>query len=177
MNMLDIIALAVVIIVALGGYAMGFAKSLKAVTGGIMGVIISVFVCVAFGGALQNLPVIKNFIDFVNTKAAEAWAFLGVLKIGYAAFYALLFLATQILRLIVVNTKAKIDYSRNKAVIIINKALGGVLCTAFLCGVVLLAFAVLGMAVQAGFGEEIVDKLKGSYLYVIYQNNPINFTT
>ena len=59
MNMLDIIALAVVIIVALGGYAMGFAKSLKAVTGGIMGVIISVFVCVAFGGALQNLPVIK----------------------------------------------------------------------------------------------------------------------
>lgn len=176
MNTIDIISIVFLIIVALGGYGMGFGKSLKAITGGMVGIVISVFVCVAFGGTLQSLPFIKSFIETINTGSAEIWGFLEILHLGHVAFYVIMFLIVQIIRIIVVNTLAKIDYSQNKVIVVINKLLGSVLCLAFVCGIILLALAALNIFENAQFAQNIISKFSDSYLYVIYNNNPINFT-
>ena len=62
----------VVIIVALW-IRDGLRKILKAVTGGIMGVLFP-YSCVAFGGASQNLPVIKISLILL-IRAAEVGLF------------------------------------------------------------------------------------------------------
>lgn len=175
MNTIDIISIVFLIIVALGGYAMGFGKSLKAITGGVVGFIISIFVCIAFGGSLQGLPFIKSFIEYVNTAATQAWEFLGVLQLGYVAFYVIMFLIVQLARIIVVNTIAKIDYSQNRAIVIINKILGSILCLGFVGGIILLVMAALSFFEEMTFVENLLNKFSDSYLYVVYNNNPISF--
>lgn len=175
MNTIDIISLAVLILIAIIGYALGFGKSLKMVTGGIVGFIISLFVCVAFGGYFQGLAPIADFITKINEITTGYWEFLKYLKLGYVAFYLILFAVVQIARGIVVKTIAKIGDSNNKAVKIINKILGAALCVAFFSGVVLLAFAGMKFIEDTSFVQSILEKLNGSYLTVIYENNPIAF--
>lgn len=175
MNVIDIASIIVLIIIALGGYAMGFGKSLKAITGGPMGFIISFFVCVAFGGTLQNISLIAKFIAHINTITTDFWSFLSYLKLGHVAFYVILFVVVQIARAIVVNTIAKIDYNQNKVIMYINNFLGGALCLAFFSGIVLLAFAVMSLLDDTSFIQNILNKISNSYLFVIYQNNPISF--
>lgn len=175
MNTIDIISLAVLILIAIIGYALGFGKSLKLITGGVVGFIISLFVCVAFGGYFQGFAPIAQFIVNINEITTGYWSFLAYLKLGYVAFYVLLFFAVQIVRLIVVKTIAKLDYAKNKGVQIVNKILGAALCLAFFGGLVLLAFAGIKALESTGFAQGILDKLSGSYLMVIYENNPIAF--
>lgn len=175
MNTIDIISLAALILIAIIGYALGFGKSLKMVTGGIVGFIISLFVCVAFGGYFQGLAPIASFITKINDLTTGYWEFLKYLKLGYVAFYLILFAAVQIARGIVVKTIAKLDYAKNKAIKIINKILGAALCLTFFCGLLLLAFAGIKMIEGTSFAQGILDKISDSYLMVIYQNNPISF--
>ncbi len=175
MNTIDLISLAVLIIIAIIGYALGFGKSLKMVTGGIVGLIISLFVCFAFGGFFQGLTPVANFITKINDITTGYWEFLKYLKLGYVAFYLLLFAAVQIARGIVVKTIAKIDYAKNKAIKIINKILGAALCLAFFGGLLLLAFGGIKLIESTSFAQGILDKISDSYLMVIYQNNPITF--
>ena len=75
MNIINIISICVLILFALIGYFLGFGRSLKALTGGIVGIIIAVLVCFAFGGMLMNLAPIKAFIDGINIWATNTMDF------------------------------------------------------------------------------------------------------
>jgi hypothetical protein len=175
MNTIDIISLAVLIIIAVIGYGLGFGKSVKIITGGIVGFIISLFVCVAFGGYFQGLAPIAKFIANINETTTGYWEFLKYLQLGYVAFYVILFAVVQVLRAIAVKTLVNITESNNKVVQIINKILGAALCLAFFGGIVLLAFAGIKLIEDTSFSQGILEKLNGSYLMVIYENNPIAF--
>lgn len=175
MNLVNIISIGVLIVIALAGYGMGFGKSLKVITGGPVGFVISLFVCVAFGGTLMGFPLIMDFINIIGTKATEAWEFLKYLYLGYVAFYVVLFFAVQIARKIVVNIVSKLHDSKNGFVIFINRFFGAVLCVSFFAGMVLLAFAGIKFIESTSFAQSILGKISESYLIVIYENNPISF--
>lgn len=173
--MLDIIMLAALIIAAVIGLVAGFNRVLKLFTGGIFGIIISIVACVMLGGSLMNLGVSQKLIVFVNDFMADKWAFLGYLKLGYVAFYLVLFLLVQIVRIIIVKIIRSIAQKDSAVIRFFDKSLGVVFSAAFFAALVLLALAVIETFADTALGEKILTQMDGSYLKVIYDNNPINF--
>lgn len=173
---LDIISIIFLVIITLGGYSMGFGRALKALTNGPIGFMISIAVCILFGGAFQHSSAVIKLINYINTQAIALWSFLKYLQPGYVVYYLALFLVVQFIRIITINTIAQIDYSQNKVAIAINKILGGALCLAFIIAVTLLVFAIFNLFEDVEFVTNILDKISGSYLYVVYKNNPISFS-
>ncbi|MFA5450243.1 MAG: hypothetical protein WC292_07405 [Clostridia bacterium] len=173
--MTDIIALAIVIVAAVLGLLLGFHRLIKVLTGGLFGIIIGIVVCAMIGGSLQNLDVSQQFIASVNQTTTEWWAFLSYLKLGYVAFYLVLFLLVQIVRVVIVKIISNIAASESPIIVFINKSLGLVISVVFVSAVILLALAGIRALDGTDFGQSIIAQFEDSYLKVIYENNPIKF--
>lgn len=173
--MINYILLGLVILAGIIGMFMGFHKQLNFLTGGIFGVIISIVVCFMIGGTLQTLEFSQKLIAFVNEKSAEAWSFLQYLKLGYVAFYLVLFAIVQIARAILMSIIKSIASKDNGVIKFVDKSLGLIFGAAFFCAVILLLLAGVKMIENSSFGQTIMTYINDSYLKVIYENNPINF--
>ncbi|MCL2631011.1 MAG: CvpA family protein [Firmicutes bacterium] len=170
----DIVVLCIVILAALLGYIIGFGKTLKWFTGGIVGIIISIAACVMLGGAVQSLEFVKEFINSVNASASDFWNPLGYFA-GYVAYYLIMFLVVQILRMIIIRIVKKVFESENTVMKTVNRILGTVFMAGFVIALILVFFAIVEAVSGTAFGENMLERIKGSVMEKIFNNNPITF--
>lgn len=176
MNIIDIGTIVVLILALIVGLARGFGKSLKTFTKGVFGIIISVFVCISFGGMIANIEYVSNFIAKINQSIANASEFLGNLKLGIWVYYVVLFFIIQILRVLVVKVLVDLFEKENAVMKFINKFLGAAFSPAAVCMFLLLVLAVFKVFDNLTFVQNILTKIDGSFIQTVYENNPITLT-
>lgn len=136
----DWIFLAVLLGIAVLGSFLGFGKILKFVTGGIIGIIISIVLCYCFGGMILEIP----FVDQILKDLASHWAhieWLCTIHLEIIIYYIVLFIIITLLRIIIVRILKGIAETDVLVMRIINKVLGAAL-------LVFIAFILMGLVFQ-----------------------------
>lgn len=175
MQTLDIITIVVAVVLALLGLGLGFGKTLRFFTRGIFGIVISVFVCFTFGGMIKGIPAVAEFISSLNQKLGEAWSFLQTIHLESVLFYVILFFVVQIVRIILVRFVCAVFEIDVLPMRLINKLLGMVLMVAAVFLLTLLVLAVFRMVEDTSFVQDILEKIDGTFLGKLYENNPVKF--
>ena len=173
MNIIDIVTIGVAVVAALVGFIGGFGRGLKIFTKGVFGVIISVFVTAAFAGLFLKIDRVSVWIADITRLAAEKWAFFGTINIGLIAYYVVFFLIVQLIRILVVKVICGIFEADNKVMKAINRVLGLIFVPAVVLTLVLLVFAAFKIVDETQFVQDVTAKLDGTFLGVLYANNPI----
>ena len=185
---MDIYSIIIIVGFALSiilGLLMGFGRVLRFITGGIVGIIFSLFICIMFGGIIANIPFISDLIARGNEYFGEIAEILAKINVATIIYYIALFIVVQILRIIVIKTISKIFTPEKNTKLygvrnFINRALGLiVLGGAFVLSVYLiLAVVALLTDVEgvANFLTSLQNDYKTSICYMLYANNPIDLT-
>ncbi|MCL2847404.1 MAG: hypothetical protein FWE13_01460 [Firmicutes bacterium] len=172
----NIIFIIVLIGLAVLGSVLGFARVLKLSTRGIVGIIISIVICFLIGGAILATPAIGNLVANGNDYFYnQVWRFLGIIHLATIIYFITLFIFVQIFRIIIVAAINRISVIRSKVVHIVNRALGAMFLSGMAFMLVLFVFAVLSLIDQTALVQSMVSSMEGSFLYTLYQNNPIVF--
>lgn len=171
MGTIDAVTIIVAVLLAALGLVLGFGRTLKFFTKGIFGIILSIFVCVTFGGMIQGIPTVADWLAGLNASLGEAWSFFETIHFATVIFYIVFFVVVQIVRILVVKFVAGIFSIDVLPMRIINRILGMALMVAAVLLLTLLVFALI----QA-FGGDISASLEGSFLGTLYQNNPVRFS-
>lgn len=154
------------------GSLIGFGRVLKFMTGGIIGILISLFICYAFGGLILDIPFIANML----TALASKWAHIGWLSaihLEIIIYYVVLFILTMIIRKVIVTIFAHVMETDVLALKIINKVFGAVLFTALALLVMLLVFQIICW-MGGDTAVDFLNKLSGSNIVKpIFVNNPL----
>jgi len=176
----DLIAIGIVAATALLGVVLGFGKGLKFFTSGIFGIIISVFVCYSIGGMVLRLEFVQNLLN----RFAELWTgadkegfffdFLAKIHPEIIVYYIVLFIAVQIVRIILVRILKHIAEAKLTVVKIINRVLGAALFVAMAVLITLTVFQIIHW-VGGTTAEELLANLEGSVfgLDKLFTNNPL----
>lgn len=175
MGTIDAVTIIVAVLLAGLGLVVGFGRTLKFFTKGIFGIILSVFVCVTFGGMIQGIPAVADWLSGLNASLGDAWGFLETIHFATVIFYIVLFVAVQILRILIVKFIVSIFSIDVLPMRIINRVLGMVLMVAAVFLLLLLVFAVFRVLQDTSFVQNILDSLNGTFLGKIYENNPVKF--
>jgi len=162
-----------IVSVSILGYILGFGRSLKLSTKGIVGIAISIFFCVALGGIISNWGPISSSINSIDGYFSGLWNFLRFIRIGNVVYYVSLFILLQVARLLIVYTIAGITKSDSTIIKFSNKTLGAIYISLFCFSLMLLFFAVLRLFDNSEFTANILNKINGSMLDVFYRHNPI----
>ena len=174
----DLIVLVALLICIVLGAFMGFGKGLRLFTGGVFGRIISVVICYFLFGIVLSWSFVQDLLLRFTTMLAEkdTWIcnLLLQIRIDMIVFGAVLFLAVQILRHLVVHIIAGVFEIDNKAIRIINKILGVVLFLAFAVIFTLIIFQIIAWisGTDGGFYESLQGSVFG--LDKIFTDNPLN---
>ena len=174
----DLIVLVALLICIVLGAFMGFGKGLRLFTGGVFGRIISVVICYFLFGIVLSWSFVQDLLLKFTTMLAEkdTWIcnLLLQIRIDMIVFGAVLFLAVQILRHLVVHIIAGVFEIDNKAIRIINKILGVVLFLAFAVIFTLIIFQIIAWisGTDGGFYESLQGSVFG--LDKIFTDNPLN---
>ncbi len=174
----DVIVLVALLICIVLGAFMGFGKGLRLFTGGVFGRIISVVICYFLFGIVLSWSFVQDLLLRFTTMLAEqdTWIcnLLLQIRIDMIVFGAVLFLAVQILRHLVVHIIAGVFEIDNKAIRIINKILGVVLFLAFAVIFTLIIFQIIAWisGTDGGFYESLQGSVFG--LDKIFTDNPLN---
>ena len=172
-NMIDIVTIGVFVVAALVGFIGGFGRGLKLFTKGVFGIIISVFVTATFAGMFLKLEQVSIWVADLTKLASQKWAFFATINIGLIAYYVAFFLIVQLLRILVVKVICGIFEADNKVMKVINRVLGLVFVPAVVMAIVLLVFAVFKIVDETQFVQDVVAKIDGTFLGILYANNPI----
>ena len=175
MNTIDSVTLIVAIVLAGLGLALGFGRTLKFFTKGIFGFILSVFVCVSFGGMIAGIPAVAELISGLNAELGQAWSFLETIHFATVIYYVLLLLAVQLVRILIVKVIAGLFSAEVLPVRIINRVLGAALMVAAVLLLLLLVFAIVAVFGTTQGAIDFVEKIDGTFLGTLYANNPIKF--
>lgn len=175
MNAIDSVTLIAAILLAGLGLALGFGRTLKFFTKGIFGFILSVFICVSFGGMIAGIPAVAEWIGGLNAQLGEAWSFLGTIHLATVIYYIVLFFAVQLVRILVVKLIAGLFAADVLPVRVINRILGAALMVAAVLLLVLLVFAVMAIFGETQGVIDFVSKIDGTFLGTLYTHNPIKF--
>jgi hypothetical protein len=187
---MDNYSIAIIAVFALSliiGYALGFGKVLKFITGGVIGVIISIIICVMFGGIIANIPFVSDMIVRGNAYFGGYAEILAKINVATWIYYVVLFIVLQIVRVIIVKIIAKAFTPQNKnskfygARNVINKVFGLLLLGAGCVFFIYLVMAVLALFTDVESVKTMLDTMKNSgktsVFYLMYSHNPINFAT
>ena len=179
MILADWIVIGLLALFAILGMLFGFGKGLKIFTGGIFGIIISVFVCYALGGLIYNIGFVQNGLEsFRNALAKNGNGFCKFLlniQIDIIVYYIALFIVVSILRIVIVRVIKSVVEIDNMALIIVNKTLGVIFFAVVLLLALLFVFWIIALIKggnAADFPSLSDSKLKLDWLY---EHNP--FTT
>lgn len=71
MGTIDAVTIIVAVLLAGLGLVVGFGRTLKFFTKGIFGIILSVFVCVTFGGMIQGIPAVADWLSGLERVAGR----------------------------------------------------------------------------------------------------------
>ena len=178
MQIVDWIALGIILLVALIGIMLGFGKCLKVFTSGIVGIIISVVVTyfligiVGSWGFVQDL--LGKFTQALGDNGSGFCIFLKNIGIESIVLAVALFLIVQLLRILIVNIIQGIAEANNVVMKIINKGLGMIFALAFFIMIALIVFQIIhliGGETADNFRTYLTGALKLDY---IFDNNPMN---
>ncbi|MGN1104593.1 MAG: hypothetical protein ACI4QI_06935 [Candidatus Coproplasma sp.] len=178
MQIVDWIALGIVLLVALIGLLLGFGKCLKIFTSGPIGIIISIVVTyfligiVGSWGFVQDL--LQRFTEVLEANGSGFCNFLLTIGIQSIVLAIVLFIIVQIIRVIIVNIIKGISEVDNVIVKVINKTLGLVFALAFFVMIALVVFQIIyliGGDTAANFREYLTGTFK---LNVLFDNNPMS---
>ena len=177
MVLIDWVVIALILIFCVFGMLFGFGKGLKFFTGGIIGIIISIFVCYALGGLVYKLgfvqDLLNNFRGVLEAKDNVFCKFLLLIQIDIIVYYVALFIAVTIIRIIIVRIIKRIVEIENTFLIIINKAVGVIFFVVVFFMLLLLVFwiiSIIGGGTAASFTENVSQSKIG--LDKLYANNP-----
>ncbi len=172
----------IAIAVALGALALGavfgFGRLLKFFTGGIIGIIISGFVCYCIGGFFLDIPFVQDMLaKFAGLWGTQEGIFFDILRsmhLEIVVYYIVLFLLVQIARVIIVNILKNISEADNVVISVINRVGGALLMAAVVFVVVLLIFQIVHW-VGGGTEIDLINSLGGSCfkLDMLYIHNPL----
>lgn len=171
MGVIDAVTLIVAIALAILGFSVGFGKVLRFFTKGVFGVILSVFLCATFGGMIQGIEIVGEWLEDLNAWLGSAWSFLETIHLATVIYYVLLFCVIQVLRILIVKFIVAIFESELLVVRILNKILGAVLLVAVVFLLTLLVLACIQL-----FGGDLSSSLDGTFLGILYENNPVKFS-
>lgn len=176
---LDWILIALIVLVPLGGVAIGGGKVIHTISEGIVGKILTLIVFYFTFGLVLNFAFVQDFlitiaqaIEGLDSKVLD---FL-VLKIRLEIIvFAIIFLViVAILRRVVANLIKELLEIDNKGMKVVNKILGGILSLFWIFVILLIVFQVLYMI--TGESGAVYEFLSGSFLRLddLYLNNPLN---
>ena len=150
-----------VVVASLGlGSLVGFGKGLKFFTSGIFGFIIGVVICALVGTVFLDVPFVADLL----AKLRESWAgieFLDKVHMDVIIYYVIMFVAVQLLRIILVLIIKAIFESENIVIKIVNRTLGAVLFLIIGVCIALLALKIVGW-VGGTTADDLYYSLGGS---------------
>ncbi|MGN0806364.1 MAG: hypothetical protein ACI4MC_04930 [Candidatus Coproplasma sp.] len=177
MQIVDWIALGIILLAAMIGLLLGFGKFLKIFTSGIFGVIISIIVTyfligvVGSWGFVQDL--LNKFTEALVNNGSPFCTFLRNIGIESIVLAVALFIIIQLLRILIVNIIKGIAESDNTVIRVINKFLGMLLAIAFFAMLALVIFQIIYL-IGGDTSENFREYLTGAFkLNYIYDNNPL----
>ena len=186
MDTYSVIILVGFILSLLLGFLMGFGRVVKLITGGLVGVIFSVFVCVMFGGLIAEIPFVADLIAKGNAYFGDKAQILAKLNFATWIYYVILFLLVQIVRIILVKCIAKMFTPKEKGSAAyavrntVNRVLGLISLGATFVLVVFFVLAVVALFSDVPSVQTMLDEFassdKTSIFYMLYKNNPIDFS-
>lgn len=184
MDIYSIIVIATFGVSLLLGFFFGFGKTLKVLTGGIVGIVISAVICFMFGGVIANIPFIADLIVKGNEFFGSKAAILATIHLATILYYIVLFVAVSILRIIIVKAIARIFSPGEKGGRgfdvrnFINRFLGMLLFGAFAILLIYLIMAVLALLTDVeSVGTFLAEsEAKGTFFFKMYSHNPIDLT-
>lgn len=174
MSYYDIGLYVVLGLAAVLGYTFGFAKALRKLTKGLKGLIIVVVLCFAFGGFLSQFSFAQTFITIVDDATASFPTFLAFIPYGMVAFYLALGIIFLIVRSIIISIVDAI-FGRSEHTRILGRIFGLVIYVAYYAALILVILAVMKMFDSTSFVQDILARITGSNLELIYLNNPVVF--
>ncbi len=174
---IDWIALGVILFAVLLGLLLGFGKCLKIFTGGIFGIIISIFVTyfligiVGSWGFVQSL--LNQFDAALVANGSGFCTFLNDIGIESIVLAVALFIIVQLLRILIVNIIKGITEADNVVMRIINKVFGVVIAVAFILMLVLVVFQIVYL-IGGDTANNFRQFLSGAFkIDVLFDNNPL----
>ena len=174
MVLADWIVIGLMALFAILGMLFGFGKGLKFFTGGIFGIIISVFICYALGGLIYNIGFVQSGLNAIRDALAEKdngfCRFLLLIQIDIIVYYVALFIVVSILRIILVRIIKSVVEIDNMALIIANKTFGVIYFVAVMVLSILFVFWIIGLF----NGGSVPQFLEGSKLKLdwLFEHNP-----
>lgn len=174
MVLTDWIVIGLLALFAVLGMLFGFGKGLKIFTGGIFGIIISIFICYALGGLIYNIGFVQRGLNAIRDALTENGngfcRFLLLIQIDIIVYYVALFIVVSILRIILVRIIKSVVEIDNMALIIVNKTFGVIYFVGVLLLTILFVFWIIGLFK----GGAVPGFLEGSKLKLdwLYEHNP-----
>lgn len=176
LTMADWIVLGLLLVFSILGMLFGFGKGLKFFTGGIFGIIISIFICYALGGLIYNIGFVQRGLELVRGALEKnensVCKFLLMIQLDIIIYYVALFIVVSIVRIAIVLIIRRIVEIDNMFVIIINKILGVVFFLAVAVILMLLVLWIISLIAgdtAESFRYVLNSKLKLDWLY---EHNP-----
>lgn len=180
MQVIDWVAIAVVLGAIAIGALLGFGKLLKIFTGGIVGVIISIVVTYFCIGVVASWGFVQDIMLQLHEKMVSAnngvVDFLIKIGIEKIILGVALFIIVQIIRVIIVNIIKGVMEADNVVLKTINRVFGAVFMLAVAIMVWLLVFHVIQL-IGGGTAENFRIKISGSVFKFdwVYEHNPLRF--
>ena len=173
----DFIAIGLVVLVGFAGAVAGFGKTLKAVTSGFFGVVISVIITYFLIGIVLKLSfvqtLIQNLVTALEKSSAPICSVLLTIRIDMIVVAVALFIIVQLLRKLLVFILKKLFEAKNPVSTAVNKVFGVILAEAILFVILLVAFQIVFWITKEGAFYQF---LSGSFfgLDKLYISNPIS---
>ena len=174
----DVIAIILMLAFFFGGIILGFGKTLKLLTSGLVGKIISVVVCYFLFGVVLYIPFVQSLLDKMIFALKENGNFickvLLFIRLDLIVFAVALFIFVQLLRRWAVGLIKSFFEIDTKPMRIINKVLGAALGLVALVIFTLVIFQIIAWI--GGTEGEFYQSLTGSVFKLdeIFKDNPVN---
>ena len=174
----DWIAIALIALFALLGLLLGFGKGLRFFTKGIIGFIISIFICYSLGGFIIKIGFVDNLlVQFRGLfEGKEEWyfKFLLAIRIDIIVYYLALFIVVQIQRIIIVKIVSKVFEIKNVFLEFLNRIFGLVLFCGVLVLFTMIVFQIIYI-IGGSSAESFTSMIAGSKLKLdwFYEHNPL----
>jgi len=174
----DMVALGGALLFAIIGLIFGFGKGLKFITGGIFGFILSIAICYVISGFVLEISFVNEFAMGINEALSADgnvfFDFLVKINAGFIVVYIIMFVAVQLVRIIIISILKSIFEINNGFMKFINKTFGIILYLAIGAALALVAFQIIAW-IGGDSAESFRALLEGSVLKLdwIYDNNPL----
>lgn len=174
----DCIMIGLIVIVGALGALLGFGKGIKILTGGIVGILISIVNCYFLFGLISNLGFVKSFMNLIVEGLTNAnhffCDFLLTIRIEMITVAVILFILVTLVRKIIVAVIANIAEADHKVFKVINKVLGTLLSIAAFVIVFLIVLQIGYMISGANGSFAVCFKNSFFRLDEVYLHNPLS---